>query len=200
MQIIQMNLLDMLDIYGADKCQHSLSSFTCPLNADVENFLHKQAITFATQHITMTFLVFLEQDKELLLLGYYALTNKFVSITCNNLSKTMQRKIRKFSQYDTNLQRYLLSVPLIAQLGKNYSIPNISTYISGTDLLNLACNRIIQVQRIIGGKMTYIECASNDKLFEFYTSNDFFEFGVREKESKTGTEESTLVQMIRYFK
>ena len=112
----------------------------------------------------------------------------------------MQRKIRKFSQYDTNLQRYLLSGPLIAQLGKNYSIPNISTYISGTDLLNLACNRIIQVQRIIGGKMTYIECASNDKLFEFYTSNDFFEFGVREKESKTGTEESTLVQMIRYFK
>lgn len=87
----------------------------------VENFIHNKSIEFALQHIAITFLVFVENRKQLLFVGYYTLANKFVSISGNMLSKTMQKRISKFSQYDTNSRSYLISMPLIAQLGKNFA-------------------------------------------------------------------------------
>lgn len=67
-------------------------------------------------------------------------------------------------------------------------------------MLELACKRIISVQKVIGGKMTYIECASNPKLDTFYSKHDFVVFGEREKEQNELTESPVLVQMLRYFK
>lgn len=45
-------------MYGEDNCQSLLSSFRCPLNYDIQSFLHNKAISFAKQHLAMTFLVF----------------------------------------------------------------------------------------------------------------------------------------------
>lgn len=44
--------------------------------------------------------------------------------------------------------------------------------------------------------MTYIECAFNPKLYEFYARNGFVVFGEREKEHDELTESPMLVQMI----
>lgn len=192
-----MSVLDLIEIYGEDESKNMLSSFRCPLNKDVEDFIHNKAILFAKQHIAMTFLVFYEQNNQLLLIGYYTLTNKFVPISESSLSKTMLKRISKFSQYDSYLKRYLISIPLIAQLGKNFAY---FECISGSELLSLACERVKQAQKIIGGKMVYIECASNPKLHAFYESNDFIEFGQREKEIGELGNDSTLVQMVKYFK
>ena len=125
-QIKQINILDMIKIYGEEDCRSILSSFICPPNKDVENFIHNKSIEFALQHIAITFLVFLENRKQLLFVGYYTLANKFVSISGNTLSKTMQKRISKFSQYDTNSRSYLISMPLIAQLGKNFAYENVN--------------------------------------------------------------------------
>ncbi len=200
LRIRETNILDLMDLYGEEECKAILSSFACPFGKDVEDFIHRNAMEFAKQRIAMTFLVFLEKDEQLHMLGYYTLANKFVSVSGHMLSKTMQKRISRFSQYDTILDRYLVSMPLIAQLGRNFKYDKTNTGFTGEDLLELACKRIISVQKVIGGKMTYIECASNPKLHAFYSKHDFVVFGEREKEQNELTESPVLVQMLRYFK
>lgn len=199
-RIRETNILDMLDLYGEEGCNSVLSTFECPLGKDVEDFILNKAIDFAIQRIAITFLVFLEKDEQLYFVGYYTLANKFVSVSGTMLSKTMQKRIARFSQYDMKLESYLISMPLIAQLGRNFKYNKFGTEFTGTDLIELACKRILQVQKAIGGKMTYIECASNPKLYEFYARNGFVAFGEREKEHDELTESPMLVQMLRYFK
>ena len=194
----EINILDMIDEYGEKECKEILFSFSCPLNKDVEAFLHNKAIEFARQHIAITFLIFMVQDNQKLLVGYYTLANKFLSVPRTPLSKTIRKKMAKFSHYDEDNDCYMLPIPLIAQLGKNYTYLK-GRCIEGTDLLRLACKRVMQVQRMIGGKMTYIECASNRRLYEFYTNNDFYELGRRETSSGEIEENPALVQMIRYL-
>lgn len=80
----------------------------------MEDFIHNKAIDFAIQRVVITFLVFLEKDEQLYFAGYYALANKFVSVSGNMLSKTLQKRNAKFSQYDPKLESYLISMPLIA--------------------------------------------------------------------------------------
>lgn len=196
----QINLLDLLDIYGEHYCQKILSSFICPKNLDVTDFLHNKAIHFTKQKIAITFLIFQDTPKGSVLIGYYTLANKFLSISADILSKTFQKRISKFSQYDTTLNRYLISMPLIAQLGKNFSDTAKNLSIDGSTLLKLACQTVTEVQRIIGGKTVYIECASSQKLFDFYSQNDFYPFGKRHKENSELSESPILIQMLHYFK
>lgn len=96
--IKQINILDMLDMYGEDSCKEILSAFICPLNLDVADFIHNKAIEFAKQRIAITFLVFIETPKGNILAGYYTLANKFVSVSADSLSKSLQKRVSKFSQ------------------------------------------------------------------------------------------------------
>ena len=118
---VQTNILDMIEYVGEDNCQNILSSFVCPLNPDVEDFIRTKAITFAKQRIAVSYLVFAEQSEQNYFVGYYTLANKFVCVNGSALSKTMQKKIAKFSQYDPASERFMVSMPLIAQLGKNFN-------------------------------------------------------------------------------
>ncbi|RRK33868.1 hypothetical protein EBB54_22785 [Schaedlerella arabinosiphila] len=138
MGYIELNLLEMLGAYGEDKLQAILSRFMCPQNADVENFIQSKAIDFARQRLAMTYLVFSDEASPELA-GYFTLANKFVSITGNALSKTLQKRIGKFSQYDEELDRFLVSMPLIAQLSRNFN-PSLSASIPGQELLAIAWN------------------------------------------------------------
>lgn len=195
----QISIIDMLNLYGEDPCKEILSTFICPLNLDVTDFIHTKAIEFAKQRIAITFLVFRETPKGTILAGYYTLTNKFVVVSADMLSKTLQKRISKFSQYDTNLNRYLISMPLIAQLGQNYSTTAKEYPITGKDLLDLACQNIAKVQHIIGGKMLYIECASSPNLYKFYSKYGFVPFGRRERDKDELTDSPILIQMLKYF-
>ena len=190
-KIKEISILDAIDMYGEDNCQSLLSSFYCPLNHDIQSFLHNKAISFAKQYLAMTFLVFILHNDQSFLVGYYTLTNKFLSLSDTKLSKTIQKKILKFSQFEHNSKQFFMPIPLIAQLGKN---DKYSDLISGEQLLTLACDRVKQAQKIIGGKMVYIECASNPKLHSFYSANGFTEFGQR-----NGNDNVPLVQMVKYF-
>ncbi|MDO4268702.1 MAG: N-acetyltransferase [Eubacteriales bacterium] len=198
MDYIELNLLEMLDTYGEDKLQAILSCFICPQNTDVENFIQTKAIEFARQRVAMTYLVFSDTPHPELV-GYFTLANKFVSINGNVLSNTLQKRILKFSQYDEELDRYLVSMPLIAQLGKNFH-PSLTASICGKDLLAMACRKIQEAQFIIGGKTVYIECASNPKLYDFYSASQFVQFGQRDRDTDEIAESSVLVQMLKYFR
>lgn len=42
--IKQINILDMMKMYGEDSCKAVLSTFMCPLNLDVEDFIQNKAV------------------------------------------------------------------------------------------------------------------------------------------------------------
>lgn len=54
----------------------------------------------------------------------------------------------------------------------HYSNGN-DTLISGSELLQLAIEKVKLVQKEIGGRFVYLECEDNDKLIQFYESNNF---------------------------
>lgn len=192
---IQINILDMIEYMGEDSCQNILSSFVCPLNSDVEDFILTKSIQFAKQKIAISYLVFIEQSSKLYLAGYYTLANKFVCVSSSALSNTMRKKILKFSQYDTISECFMTPMPLIAQLGKNFN-PALPSKIPGSDLLEMALMRVQEIENLIGGKATYIECNNQDKLFEFYSAAGFFPFGRRSQQFNN----NVLIQMLKYFK
>lgn len=172
MDYAELNLVEILGTYGEDKLVEILSRFMCSQNMDVQNFIRTKAIEFSKQKIAMTYLFFSDGEQPELV-GYFTLANKFVSITGNELSKTLQKRILKFSQYDRELDRFLVSMPLIAQLGRNFN-PSLSTSIPGTELLTLACRKVQEAQ--------------------------FIQFGQRNKDIDEIAESSILVQMLKYFR
>lgn len=195
--IKQINILDMMKMYGENSCKTVLSTFMCPLNLDVGDFIHNKAVEFSRQRIAITFLVFKETETNSAFVGYYTLANKFVSIASAHLSKTLQKKIAKFSQYDDSLERFMVSMPLIAQLSRNFN-PDLPFNIAGADLLFMALQRVLDVEYLIGGKTVYIECNNHPKLLDFYSASSFLAFDKRNKQGSVD-ENDVLIQMLKYF-
>lgn len=98
-----------------------LSSFLCPLNPDVEHFLHYNAINFSKQGIAITYLVFVENEDSLYFVGYFALTNKIIQFEKMKMSNRTERLVKRFGDFDEATNTYSLSAPLIAHFGKNFS-------------------------------------------------------------------------------
>lgn len=183
--------------YDKDKAKNILSDFECPLNKDVETFLHERSILFEEQGIAKTQLVFASYKDNPVIVGYFALANKSIVIKHNKISTTLRKRLSKFGTNDTELKQITITAPLIGQLGKNHKYANL---ISGDLLLKYACDEVRAAQMIIGGKIVYLECANEPKLIDFYEHNGFVHFGNRmldEDEKDISTK--SLIQMLRYF-
>lgn len=180
---IEVPLLDLIKELGEDPVKKLISDFSCPLNKDVEFFLKSRAIEFAKQGITQTHLVFMQFQGKLRLIGYYSLTNKFISVKDTHLSNSLRRRIAKFGTRDSSNKGYVMSAPLIAQLGKNFT-DDLNKQLSGDELLKMALDKIIMLQQIVGGRIVYIECEDIDRLKDFYSRNGFIEFARRERDSE----------------
>lgn len=195
------NLANIIEIAGEDAAKTALSGFSCPLNRDVESFLRDKSIEFAKQCIAATHLVYASYRDELVLVGYFTLSNKIFTLNKpNKISKTLLKRCKKFMQYDQELNRYSCSAPLIAQLGKNFS-NGYNQLISGSELLKIACDNVRVAQSYVGGKIAYLECEDKPKLRQFYENYGFVEFDRRilEKDERTIMDGSYLVQMLIYF-
>lgn len=197
---IQINLKDIIDELGEDRTKAILADFSCPANKDVEYFLKQKSIEFSKQGLASTFLVFTSYKKQNRIVGYYALATKTINIKKNILSKTLQKRVAKFCQHNSALKLYTTAAPLIAQLGKNYT-DDLNKQITGDELLKMACDQVQFVQRIIGGKIVYLECEDNLKLKEFYEANGFVEFGRRhlDRDEEQYIDGHYLLQMLKYF-
>lgn len=166
------NLQDLVDAIGSQRVQVMLDEYSCPLNHDIEEFLQKRAVGFAAQGIAQTHLVFHTEDEGVLLIGFYSLTNKVLSVNRDDVSKTMFKRFRRFGLCDEDAGTVYLAVPLIAQLGKNYA-GGCDLLISGDELLRLACERVSDLQHDLGGKLVYLECEDTPALVRFYEDNGF---------------------------
>lgn len=198
------NLKMLIETVGEDKAKSILSDFSCPLNPDVEYFLSKKAIDFARQGWAQTHLVFASYKNEWVLVGYFALANKYIRISAKHLGKSsssLRRRISKFASFDPVVKAYLMASPLIAQLGKNYT-NGYNTLISGDALLMEACDKIKNIQIDVGGKFAYLECEDKPQLTDFYARNGFCEFDHRtlDRDETDKMDGTYLVQMLKYIR
>ena len=198
------NLSALVEALGEDEAKHILSEFSCPLNKDVEFFLAQKAVSFAMQGWAQTHLVIASYKNEWVLVGYFALANKYIRISAARLGKAgsgLRKRISKFATYDPELKSYIMSAPLIAQLGKNYA-NGYNKLITGDELLAEACDKIGRIQLDLGGKFAYLECEDKPCLIDFYTRNGICDFDTREldPDETDKLEGEYLVQMLKYIK
>ena len=189
-------LSEMLEQLGEERVDKILSSFSSPLNEDVEYFLHHKAKEFDIQSISKTHLVFASFRKKPVLVGYFTLANKYFTVAKKNTTSQLRRKLNRFGKYNSELKAYTLSAPLIAQLGKNYT-NDYDKLITGAELLGMAVEIIKDIQLSIGGEIVYIECEDKMKLIEFYERNGFKAFSERELDKTDNSDTDCLIQMLK---
>lgn len=161
-QIVQ--LCDLLDEFGKDPVEKVLTEFSCPLNKDVEYFLHKKAILYENNDKSRTYLVFAIDEGIECFIAYFTIASLPITFE-DSLSNKRKKKILG-TGYESNSQ---LSAILIGQFSKNYTNNN-NILITGSDLFNLAINKALQANKLIGGRIIYLECEDTLKLRSFYES------------------------------
>ena len=180
---------------GEESLYDLLSDFSCPKNPDVEYFLLHNAIEFTKKDQSITYLVFDNEDASLV--GFFSLTIKPISIRASNISKSMAKKIARVSILNEDTQSYTTAAYLIAQLGKNYSLPK-EKQICGKTLLEFATDTISELKYSVGGVMEFLECADNEFLLNFYKENYFKAFDTRFTESQN-KEPHILHQLLKFI-
>ena len=190
---------DLASSYGMVKTLSTISEFSCPLNAEIENFLKDDAIDFTARMSSMTHLVIDPADSSCV--GYFTLAHKPFFISADKLSKSQCKRIERFAKArkseDGRTAQYVVSAFLIAQLGKNFGRSEDVDQISGAELLLSAFERITIAQHEIGGQVVFLECEDgNRKLKAFYEKNAFVACGKR-ADDEDGI---TYLQMFRFLK
>lgn len=169
------NVVRLKDMYlaiGEKEVKELIKDFECPLNKDIEYFLKQKAIEFSKQDIARTFLVTMPHKGENVIVGYFSIANKTTEVSKNMFKGKSKKRFLRFAMYRPEYERYCISLPLIGQIGKNYH-NSYDKLISGDILLKLACDKIKEVQEIIGGRIVYLECEDKEVLKEFYERNRF---------------------------
>ncbi len=198
-QIKTINILDSIDENGLDKTKAALDQFSTkrsdsehPLNEEIEKFLKNNAIQFAKEKKSITYLVI--DMKKGNLLGYFTLTHKIVKIPLSILTNTKKRRIERYAKFDKVLNAYPVSAFLIAQFGKNYAL-NEENRISGNDLMKLVDRELYEVQYRIGGGLKFLECEPDVKLIKFYQNQNFVPFDNRVSEK----DQTEYVQLMKFL-
>lgn len=199
--IWQATLRDLIEVRGEADVKAELSEFSCPLNPDIEYFIKQKAIEFSKQGLASTHLVYMSYKDQPVLVGYYALANKTVIIKSSLIKSSRWRsRINKFAEYHPELKSYIAAMPLIGQLGKNFT-NNYNTLITGNQLLEIACEKVRSAQFVLSGKLVYLECEDNPNLVAFYENNGFSAFNKRQLggDEINNDGKGYLLQMIKYF-
>ena len=194
----KVNLLDLLNEYGELPLREKLEQFVCPYNEDVEDFIKSKAITFSRQRLASTWLVFASYKNEWVWCSYFALAQKYFHTDLKILSSNLRRRIKKFAEYNDKIRKYVLVAPLIGQLGKNYS-GGYNRLIAGDELLKIACDTVSEAQRILGGRIVYLECENVSALINFYERNGFVKFGRRALDKGEKLSGKYLIQLLKYL-
>ena len=120
--VINLNIL--IQRMSLERVNEFLSTFSCPKNKDIENFLKDRAVEFSNKGIARTHLVLKGEESNMIILGYYTLANKILPISNEDLSNTEKKKYERFGILDDNTNIYNIPMPLIASpLGSSTETP-----------------------------------------------------------------------------
>jgi len=143
---------------------------------DVEYFLHNKAIQFEKMDLARTYLVMSTYKSSPVLVGYFSISNKPLSIPnkqFRKLSNSFQKRLMG-TGHKTEQNTFIIKGYLLGQLGKNFSEESrAANCCSGTDLLQLAYRKVAEAHRIVGGRILYLECENVPNIIEFYRTNGF---------------------------
>lgn len=192
MGFVTINILDILKEDGGEEALKTLfSSFSCPLNAEIMDFLSRSAIPFAQKNLAITHFMF--DEDSFALLGFYTLATKAIEINSSSISsKSLRKKLEQRFQLDER-GNYVCPCYLIAQLSKNYA-NGINERITGEQLLNDAFAKLKAVQKDVGGSFVYIECEDKEKLIDVYHGYRFDD--VDERQSKEGVLYKRMIRKL----
>lgn len=162
------NILKIIAKDGEDELRTTLSSFSCEINKDIQDFLQFKAIDFAKRKMSITYLVYEEETGQVL--GFFTLAHKVLNIPAEGMSNTVLRRMDRYSKLDEKTNSYLVSAFLLAQLGKNYAISE-DRRISGSELMDCVDFVLKDIQFRVGGGVVYLDSLENEHLISFYENN-----------------------------
>lgn len=178
------SLKDIIEKLGKSEAISILSDFSCPINTDVEEFMHYKAYPFECAGMSKTYLitasekVMAEENGENIekIISYgvcaiYSVTTKSITIDSN-----MTRKSRQIA-FGTS---YALGSPinaiLIGQLSKNYTNDN-NKYITGEIIMSLIIDHVKEMDVLVPSVSVYVECENKPELINYYERYSFKYFG-----------------------
>ena len=167
-----LNLNDAIRKISVEGTKGLLSTFSCRPNEDIEKFLKERSIDFSDKGIARTHLLVRGTGKDIEILGYYTLSNKIAVIPNGSISNTTRKRLERFGVLDAKTDSFNVAMPLIAQLGKNYT-NDLDKELEGAELLDVACKKVAAIQYELGGRFLYLECKPESKLIDFYASSGF---------------------------
>lgn len=170
-------------------------TFTGKVN-DVEFFLHEKAIDFEKMALATTYLLFSTYNEELVLVGYFSLANKPLTMSKKNYNNLNNKQQRALCQNGSKTESggYRVNSYLIGQVGKNYSeTAKKINAINGTQILTIAYDTVLKAKELINARYVWIECENTPRLKSFY--NDFGFEAVENYETNSG-----LVVMVMKLK
>lgn len=162
------NILKIIEKDGEDELKTTLSSFSCGINKDIQDFLQFKAIDFAKKRMSITYLVYDEESGKVL--GFFTLAHKVLNVPADGMSNTVKRRMDRYAKLDEKNNSYLVSAFLLAQLGKNYAIAA-DKRISGLDLMDCVDFILKDIQFRVGGGVVYLDSLDNKHLIDFCENN-----------------------------
>ena len=143
-----------------------VANFYCSKDNDIEDFLKKKAILFEKLGKSRTFLVV---DESFEIVGYFSLALSILDIP-EILSNRKRKNLDGLSaKRNGELVEKIPSI-LIGQLAKNDLY---SEKFSGNGLLEVCLSKILEGQKILGGRIIMVECKKKPELINFYEQADF---------------------------
>jgi len=164
-------LYDLMAMDGGENFFSSVANSFVSKNTDVELFLREKAVQATKLNTAATYLVTSYENKSFDLLGYFTLATKMLTLKQASLSKTECKIISRFGYFDEDSLSYKLPAILIAQFSRNFNTNSKS--IKGSELMNIALEKIRDILHSTSGKAVFLECEQSEKIISFYTSNNF---------------------------
>lgn len=163
------SLYDMINQkIGKDEIMKILSDFSCPLNPDVEYFIHYKAYEFERVGLARTYLVYAQPSYgKTYLVAVYALGQSNVELS--DSLKSSHRKKLFGTTYPIGKN---IKTLLIGQLAKNYT-NGYNEYITGDILMSLVFSRIKDIHMIFPSVVTHVDCKDDENLKRYYEKYGF---------------------------
>lgn len=163
------SLYDMINQkIGKDDIMKILSDFSCPLNPDVEDFMHKKAYDFERVGLARTYLVFAQPKAHCTyLVAIYSLGQSDVKLSDDIKPNHKKKMFGTTYPIGKNVKTLL-----IGQLAKNYT-NNYNQYITGDILMSLIFSRIKDIHLMFPSIVTHIDCKDEKHLKAFYKNHGF---------------------------
>ncbi|MBQ7262619.1 MAG: hypothetical protein IJR14_02750 [Synergistaceae bacterium] len=90
----------MIDVSGEEAVKQYLSTFSCPLDREIEDFIRNKAIDLVRRKLAITYVVSDIVDGAGDVLGYFALTHKAIDVNGDDFSRADKRKLERYARYD----------------------------------------------------------------------------------------------------